>query len=92
MSELRACYLTTFESVGLSASVEGKIAARVKVKKQELADSTFTIPASVLANAACNREVQKIFFSLMNGPPVPLGCVIRAFFWGTKLISRILGY
>ena len=39
--------------VALSASVEGNAAPRSSVKKQELADNTLTIPASVLASAAC---------------------------------------
>ena len=42
----------TLVSVGESAGVEGNTADRRRVKKQELADRTFTIPASVSANAA----------------------------------------
>ena len=42
----------TLVTVGLSAGVEGKKAERIKVKKQELADKTLTIPASVFAKAA----------------------------------------
>ncbi len=44
--------LNTLVTVGLSAGVEGKKAERIKVKKQELADKTFTMPASVFAKAA----------------------------------------
>ena len=42
----------TLVSVGESAGVEGNIAERIRVKKHELADNTFTIPASVSAKAA----------------------------------------
>ena len=42
----------TLVTVGLSAGVEGKKAERIKVKKQELADKTLTMPASVSAKAA----------------------------------------
>jgi hypothetical protein len=38
--------------VGVSVGVAGKRAERRRVKTQELADNTFTIPASVSASAA----------------------------------------
>jgi hypothetical protein len=43
--------------VGVSAGVAGKMAASRRVKMQELADSTFTIPASVLARDALKKIV-----------------------------------
>jgi hypothetical protein len=39
-------------TVGVSVGVAGNRAESMRVKRQELADNTFTIPASVLASAA----------------------------------------
>ena len=51
----------TLVTVGLSAGVEGKKAERIKVKKQELADKTLTMPASVSAKAAWKNVFQLYF-------------------------------
>ena len=47
-----AACLPALVSVGVSEGVAGKREERRRVNTQELADSTLTMPASVLASAA----------------------------------------
>jgi hypothetical protein len=52
ISTVRCHWRPAFVTVGVSVGVAGNRAESIRVKRQELADNTFTIPASVLASAA----------------------------------------